>query len=105
VHNQACKFEHIISPELDRRICSFLGHPKTCPHGNPIPPGDCCNGKAPKWGPERRGPRRASPGFLAFVFDLCTGRGLSRVPFSTVNCQLRTNLCPSPSTAEKSPPA
>src|ERR1700692_4806687 len=43
--NQACKFEHIISPELDQRICSFLGHPKTCPHGNPIPPGDCCNGK------------------------------------------------------------
>ena len=46
VHTQACKFEHIISPELDQRICTFLGHPKTCPHGNPIPPGDCCNGKA-----------------------------------------------------------
>jgi putative ABC transport system ATP-binding protein len=44
VHTQACKFEHIISPELDERICTFLGHPKTCPHGNPIPPGDCCNG-------------------------------------------------------------
>jgi putative ABC transport system ATP-binding protein len=43
-HTQACKFEHIISPELDERICSFLGHPKTCPHGNPIPPGNCCNG-------------------------------------------------------------
>ena len=42
-HSQACKFEHIISPELDERICSFLGHPTTCPHGNPIPPGDCCN--------------------------------------------------------------
>jgi len=41
-HSQACKFEHIISPELDQRICSFLGHPTTCPHGNPIPPGDCC---------------------------------------------------------------
>lgn len=41
-HMQACKFEHIISPELDQRICTFLGHPKTCPHGNPIPPGDCC---------------------------------------------------------------
>ena len=39
---QACKFEHIISPELDQRICTFLGHPKTCPHGNPIPPGPCC---------------------------------------------------------------
>jgi putative ABC transport system ATP-binding protein len=46
VHTQACKFEHIISPELDQRICSFLGHPKTCPHGNPIPPGDCCNGNS-----------------------------------------------------------
>jgi len=44
-HTQACRFEHIISPELDARICTFLGHPKTCPHGNPIPPGDCCNGK------------------------------------------------------------
>ena len=42
-HTQACRFEHIISPELDQRICTFLGHPKTCPHGNPIPPGDCCN--------------------------------------------------------------
>ena len=43
---QACKFEHIISPELDQRICAFLGHPKTCPHGNPIPPGECCDGKS-----------------------------------------------------------
>ena len=41
-HTQACKFEHIISPELDQRICTFLGHPKTCPHGNPIPAGPCC---------------------------------------------------------------
>ncbi len=41
-HSQACKFEHIISPELDQKICTFLGHPKTCPHGNPIPPGACC---------------------------------------------------------------
>src|SRR5271163_195749 len=41
-HTEACKFEHIISPELDQRICTFLGHPSTCPHGNPIPPGSCC---------------------------------------------------------------
>ncbi len=44
-HTQACKFEHIISPELDQRICTFLGHPQTCPHGNPIPAGACCNGR------------------------------------------------------------
>jgi putative ABC transport system ATP-binding protein len=40
--SQACRFEHIISPELDEKICTFLGHPKTCPHGNPIPRGPCC---------------------------------------------------------------
>jgi putative ABC transport system ATP-binding protein len=45
-HVQACRFEHIITPELDQRICSFLGHPKTCPHGNPIPPGPCCETKS-----------------------------------------------------------
>jgi putative ABC transport system ATP-binding protein len=41
-NSQACKFEHIISPELDQKICAFLGHPSSCPHGNPIPPGPCC---------------------------------------------------------------
>ena len=44
-HQQACRFEHIITPDLDQRICTFLGHPKTCPHGNPIPPGVCCETK------------------------------------------------------------
>ena len=44
-HSQACKFEHIISPELDQKICTFLNHPRTCPHGNPIPPGACCNNR------------------------------------------------------------
>jgi putative ABC transport system ATP-binding protein len=42
IEQQACKFEHILSPEATDKICSFLGHPKTCPHGSPIPPGQCC---------------------------------------------------------------
>jgi putative ABC transport system ATP-binding protein len=42
VEEQACKFEHVLSPEATERICSFLGHPKTCPHGATIPPGECC---------------------------------------------------------------
>ncbi len=44
--SHACKFEHIISPELDEKICTFLGHPRTCPHGHPIPPGPCCGPRA-----------------------------------------------------------
>ena len=47
-HQQACRFEHIITPDLDQRICTFLGHPKTCPHGNPIPPGVCCEKREAK---------------------------------------------------------
>jgi len=42
VAEQACRFEHILSPEATDSICSFLGHPRTCPHGSPIPAGPCC---------------------------------------------------------------
>ena len=42
IEQQACKFEHILSPEVTEKICSFLGHPATCPHGSPIPAGECC---------------------------------------------------------------
>jgi len=44
VEQQACKFEHILSPGATDKICTFLGHPRTCPHGAPIPPGPCCEG-------------------------------------------------------------
>jgi len=42
IEQQACKFEHILSTEATDKICAFLGHPRTCPHGAPIPPGPCC---------------------------------------------------------------
>src|SRR6266849_6212850 len=42
IEQQACKFEHILSPEATDKICTFLNHPLTCPHGAPIPPGPCC---------------------------------------------------------------
>src|SRR6266568_6463981 len=42
IEQQACKFEHILSTEATDKICTFLGHPRTCPHGAPIPPGQCC---------------------------------------------------------------
>src|SRR6266496_6426206 len=46
IEQQACKFEHILSPEATDKICKFLGHPRTCPHGSPIPPGPCCGKQA-----------------------------------------------------------
>jgi len=42
IEQQACKFEHILSLEATDKICTFLGHPRTCPHGARIPPGTCC---------------------------------------------------------------
>jgi putative ABC transport system ATP-binding protein len=47
IEQQACKFEHILSPEATDKICTFLGHPKTCPHGAAIPPGQCCDRTIP----------------------------------------------------------
>ncbi len=37
VHDAACKLEHALSPEIIKPLEKALGHPKTCPHGNPIP--------------------------------------------------------------------
>jgi len=36
-HDAACQLEHGISDEIAKRIEKALGHPKTCPHGNPVP--------------------------------------------------------------------
>jgi DtxR family Mn-dependent transcriptional regulator len=40
--SDACEFEHILRQGLDDRVCTLLGHPKTCPHGHTIPRGACC---------------------------------------------------------------
>ncbi len=42
VEEEACYFEHRLSPPMTESICSFLGHPGHCPHGRAIPSGDCC---------------------------------------------------------------
>jgi ABC-type glutathione transport system ATPase component len=58
IEQQACKFEHILSPEATEKICTFLGHPRTCPHGAPIPPGQCCGRPLAMVGAELRHPER-----------------------------------------------
>src|SRR4030042_6556135 len=37
VHDIACKLEHCITDEMIEPLEKALRHPKTCPHGNPIP--------------------------------------------------------------------
>jgi DtxR family Mn-dependent transcriptional regulator len=37
VHIEACRWEHVISESVERRLYDLLGHPARCPHGNVIP--------------------------------------------------------------------
>lgn len=42
VDRTACVMEHVLGAGLADAICSFLGHPRACPHGKAIPAGPCC---------------------------------------------------------------
>jgi DtxR family Mn-dependent transcriptional regulator len=42
MEHSACRYEHMMGSEAADSICILLGHPRTCPHGKAIPPGDCC---------------------------------------------------------------
>jgi DtxR family Mn-dependent transcriptional regulator len=37
VHDEACRWEHVMSEQVERRVLEMLGHPKHSPYGNPIP--------------------------------------------------------------------
>ncbi|MGI9534310.1 MAG: metal-dependent transcriptional regulator [Thermodesulfobacteriota bacterium] len=40
VHEEAEKWEHVISEDIEDRMDEFLGHPTSDPHGSPIPTRD-----------------------------------------------------------------
>jgi DtxR family Mn-dependent transcriptional regulator len=37
VHDEACRWEHVMSERVERRLLEMLGHPTESPYGNPIP--------------------------------------------------------------------
>jgi DtxR family transcriptional regulator, Mn-dependent transcriptional regulator len=37
VHEEACRWEHVISDRVEDKLVEFLGNPTTSPYGNPIP--------------------------------------------------------------------
>jgi DtxR family transcriptional regulator, Mn-dependent transcriptional regulator len=37
VHAEACRWEHVMSETVERRLVDLLGHPTESPYGNPIP--------------------------------------------------------------------
>lgn len=37
VHEEACRWEHVMSEQVERRLVELLGHPTESPYSNPIP--------------------------------------------------------------------
>lgn len=47
VHEEACRWEHVMSDAVERRIYQMLGRPTRSPYGNPIPGLDELDAEAP----------------------------------------------------------
>lgn len=45
VHDEACRWEHVMSDEVERKLLDMLGHPTESPYGNPIPGLELIGGK------------------------------------------------------------
>jgi DtxR family Mn-dependent transcriptional regulator len=50
VHEEACRWEHVMSEAVERKLLTLLGHPTVSPFGNPIPGLDALRGGRPVGG-------------------------------------------------------
>jgi DtxR family Mn-dependent transcriptional regulator len=71
VHDEACRWEHVMSEQVERKILEMLGHPTESPYGNPIP------------GLEELGHTAAAP-FMAGVTNIVDVVAGAREPVTAV---------------------
>jgi DtxR family transcriptional regulator, Mn-dependent transcriptional regulator len=50
VHEEACRWEHVMSEAVERKLLALLGNPTVSPFGNPIPGLDALRGEQPLGG-------------------------------------------------------
>ncbi|SNQ49992.1 Iron-dependent repressor IdeR [Frankia canadensis] len=81
VHNEACRWEHVISDEVEARLTVLLGDPKRCPFGNEIPPAQH---------PEQTRPATAPVSLLASA-DRAPANGGQPVTVSWISERLQTD--------------
>lgn len=62
VHDEACRWEHVMSERVERRLYELLGQPTESPYGNPIPGLEALGGPP-------------SPGFSVGVLSLLAAMG------------------------------
>lgn len=46
VHEEACRWEHVMSEQVERKLIAMLGEPTESPYGNPIPAMEAIGGPA-----------------------------------------------------------
>ena len=49
-HEEACRWEHVMSEAVERKLLTLLGNPSVSPFGNPIPGLDALRGEQPLGG-------------------------------------------------------
>ena len=67
VHTEACRWEHVMSEAVERKLVALLGNPTASPYGNPIPGLDelgvrrsCSPGRHPTWSGSTKWPDAAA---------------------------------------------
>ena len=61
VHEEACRWEHVMSEAVERKLLTLLGNPSVSPFGNPIPGLDALRGERAARRRDVRGARLADP--------------------------------------------
>jgi len=41
-----CGIEHHMNKQFTDALCTMLKHPRKCPHGHDVPPGECCSNQS-----------------------------------------------------------
>ena len=70
VHEEACRWEHVMSEAVERKLLSLLGEPTVSPFGNPIPGLDALRGSG---SPD--GGRSSGPAPLTLLSTVATAEG------------------------------
>jgi DtxR family Mn-dependent transcriptional regulator len=70
VHEEACRWEHVMSEAVERKLLTLLGNPSVSPFGNPIPGLDALRGDAAVAGQLPLG-----PGSLTLLSTTATAEG------------------------------
>jgi DtxR family Mn-dependent transcriptional regulator len=85
VHEEACRWEHVMSENVERKLLTLLGHPTVSPFGNPIPGLEALHG-----GQSPGGETSAVLDSLTLLSDTATAEG-RRVVVRRISEQLQEN--------------